>query len=153
MPSGRRQRPHHAPTCRSRPQQATFDGTPVPGLDTFAPECYRTFFNMAFDHVWSDTQPWLLDESNRVLQFFASQGITTYGQQYSLDGTERIAPVHDLSLVAANGALALVATTNNRRDFVNEVWNQVAPPGNSRYYPGIMLLLSQVMLSGQMRVY
>jgi oligosaccharide reducing-end xylanase len=135
------------------PQKATFDGTPVAGFDTFAPECYRTFFNMALDRIWSGSQPWVVDESNRVLQFFDDQGLTTYGQEYSLDGTNEIVSLHDMSLVAANGALALVATTRNRRDFVDEVWNLATPIGNPRYYVGIMQLLSLVMLSGQMQVY
>ena len=141
------------PTTGLVPEQATFDGTPVPGFDTFAPECYRAFFNMALDRIWSGGQPWLIDESNRVLQFFAGQGLTTFGQEYSLDGTNEIIPLHDLSLAAANGSLALIATSSNRRDFVNEVWNLPTPAGNPRYYVGMMQLLSLVMLSGQMRVY
>jgi oligosaccharide reducing-end xylanase len=141
------------PTTGLVPQKATFDGTPVAGFDTFAPECYRTFFNMALDRIWSGNQPWVVDESNRVLQFFDDQGLTTYGQEYSLDGTDEIVPLHDLSLAAANGALGLVATTSNRRDFANEVWNLATPIGNPRYYVGIMQLLSLVMLSGQMQVY
>jgi hypothetical protein len=50
--------------------------------------------------------------------------------------------------------LALVASNDLRRDFVNEVWN-LGPPvtGQTRYYPGIMQLWALVILSGQMRVY
>jgi oligosaccharide reducing-end xylanase len=58
-----------------------------------------------------------------------------------------------MPLVAANGALTLIATTDNRRDFVNEVWNLTMPSGNPRYYSGIMQMLALVLLSGQMRVY
>lgn len=141
------------PTTGLVPEQATFDGTPVPGFEDFKPECYRTFINMAIDRIWSGSQPWVIDESNRVLQFFYGQGLTSYGQVYSLDGTNEISSLHDVSLVFANGVLALIATTDHRSDFVSEVWNQPVAPGNPRYYPGIMQLLALVILSGQMRVY
>jgi oligosaccharide reducing-end xylanase len=134
------------------PERAAFDGTPVPDFDTFASESHRTFFNMALDRIWTGHQPWVVDESNRVLRFFYDQGIASYGQEYSLDGTE-LASLHDMTLVAANGALALAATTERRAEFVREVWNLETPAGGSRYYAGIMQLLGVVVLSGQMRVY
>lgn len=134
------------------PRRATFDGTPVAGFDTFASECHRTFFNMALDRIWNGSAPWVVDESDRVLRFFYDQGLTRYGQEYSLDGT-LIQSLHDMSLVAANGALALAATTDHRTDFVSEVWNLDTPTGDGRYYAGIMRMLALVVLSGQMRVY
>ena len=141
------------PTTGLVPERATFDGTPVTGSDTFVAECYRTFFNMTLDRVWSGSQPWMIDESNRVLRFFWEQGIATYGQSYSLDGTNEIYTVHDLSLVGANGALALIATNDNRSDFLDAVWNMETPTGSSRYYPSLLQLWSLLILSGQMRVY
>jgi oligosaccharide reducing-end xylanase len=139
------------PTTGLMPQQATFDGKPVLGFEDFGFECYRTFFNIVLDRIWSDTQPWPGDESNRVLKFFYAQGLTTYGQVYSLDGTDEVSSLHDASLVAANGALALIATSDHSREFVSEVWNMAPPAG--RYFPGLTYLLAMVMLSGQMRVY
>jgi oligosaccharide reducing-end xylanase len=56
-------------------------------------------------------------------------------------------------LVAANGTLALAATTDLRDKFVNEAWNLVTPTGRTRYYPGIIQMIALLMLSGQMRVY
>ena len=61
--------------------------------------------------------------------------------------------MHNGSLIAANGVLALVATTNIQSDFVNEVWNLAPPTGTTRYYAGILQLTALVMMSGQMRVY
>jgi oligosaccharide reducing-end xylanase len=124
------------------PLLATFDGKPVPNFDIFGPESVRTFFNMALDRIWSNTQGWLVDESNRVLQFFYGQGLTSYGQSYSLDGMNEIAPLHDMTVMSANGVLALAATYDRRAEFVNEVWNLNAPTGNARYYAGITYLLS-----------
>ena len=58
-----------------------------------------------------------------------------------------------MALIAANGALALVATDDIRRDFVGEVWNLAVPTGGGRCYPGISLVIALVILSGQMPVY
>jgi oligosaccharide reducing-end xylanase len=134
------------------PERATFDGKSVSGFDTFSPECDRAFFSMALDRIWSDNRGAVVDQANRLLQFFYAEGVTTYGQVYQLDGTE-ITTLHDMPLVAANGALALAATMSNRRDFVDEVWNLGTPIASARYYAGLLRLLSLVMLSGNMRVY
>lgn len=141
------------PTTGLMPQRATFDGKPVPDFEDFSSECLRILFNMALDGIWSGRQPWLVDESNRLLQFFYGKGLTTYGHVFSLDGTT-VQSQHARELVAANGALALIATADIRRDFVNEVWN-LGPPmtGVARYYPGIMQIMALVLLSGQMRIW
>ena len=140
------------PTTGLMPTRATFDGTPVPNFDTFSAGCHRIFFNVALDRIWSGGQPWLVDESNQLLQFFYRQGLATYGVEFSLDGNT-ISSMHNGSLIAANGTLALVATTDIRTDFVNEVWNLVPPTGSSRYYAGILQMTALVIVSGQMRVY
>jgi oligosaccharide reducing-end xylanase len=134
------------------PTRATFDGTPVPSFNTFSAGCHRIFFSMALDRIWWGGEPWLVDESNRLLQFFYGQGLSTYGVEFSLEGNT-ISSMHNGSLIAANGALALVANTDIRHDFVNEVWNLTLPTGSTRYYAGILQLLGLVILSGQMRVY
>ncbi len=135
------------------PTRARFDGTPVPGSDTFITESYRALFSIVLDHIWIGSQPWAVDESNRLLQFFAGQGIDTYAGGYSLDGSTVVDATHQDSLVAANGALALIATIDHRTDFINAVWNLVPSTGRPRYYSGIMIMLAQLILSGQMAVY
>jgi oligosaccharide reducing-end xylanase len=134
------------------PVRAGFDGVAVPGFDTFSAESHRIPFNMALDGIWSGGQSWLVDESNQLLQFFNAQGLTTYGVEFSLAG-KTIQSMHNGSLVAANGALALVATSDVRRDFANEVWNLTTPTGSTRYFAGIMQLTALVLMSGQLRVY
>jgi oligosaccharide reducing-end xylanase len=141
------------PTTGLMPARARFDGTPVPGYDDFRGESYRTLFNMALDCIWTGRQQWLVDESDRLLQFFYGQGIDSYGQIYSLDGSDRLMPAHDPSLVAANGAAALIATVKYRTEFVNEVWNLATPTGGGRYYSGILQMLALLVLSGQLQVF
>ena len=135
------------------PEKATFAGMAVPGAENFNSECLRILFNITLDRIWSGDRPWLVDESNRLLQFFYGKGLTTYGHLFTLDGTT-VQSTRDRALIAANGTLALVASTEIRRDFAKEVWD-MSPPvtGSSRYYPGIMQLFALVIMSGQMRVY
>jgi oligosaccharide reducing-end xylanase len=135
------------------PTRATFDGTPVPGWDTFISENYFALFSIVLDHLWIDSQPWAVDESNRLLQFFAGQGIDTYAGAYSLDGSTVVDSTHQDPLVAGNGALALIATINQRPGFINAAWNLTPPTGRSRYYTGLMIMLAQLILSGRMAVY
>lgn len=134
------------------PVRATFAGTPVPGYDDFRGESYRTLFNIALDCIWTGRQQWLVDESDRLLQFFYGQGISSYGQIYSLDGSDKVT-AHDPSLIAANGAAALIATVKYRTEFVSEVWNLAVPTGGARYYSGILHLLALLLLSGQLQVF
>ncbi len=135
------------------PSRATFDGTPVPGSDNFMTDSYRTLINIVLDHIWTGSQPWAVDESNQLLQFFAGQGFDTYPGGYSLDGSTVVDSTHQNSLVAASGALALIATVDQRTEFINAVWNLDPSTGKPRYYSGIMLMLAQLILSGQMAVY
>jgi len=141
------------PVTGLMPVRATFDGTPVVGFDTFRTESYRTFFNIALDRIWGGGLPWLVDESNRLSQFFYAQGITSYGQVYSLDGTDKLSSRHEAALVAANGVVGLVATSKYRSQFVAEAWDLAVPTGGGRYYAGILQLLSLLILGGQMRVF
>ena len=135
------------------PSRATFAGTPVPGSDTFGPDNYRTFINIVLDQIWTGSQPWAVDESNRLLQFFAGQGIDTYAGSYSLDGSTVVDPTRQNALVSASGALAVIATVDQRAELINAVWNLDPSTGRPRYYPGVMIVLSLLVLSGQMAVY
>ncbi|HEY3594467.1 MAG TPA: glycosyl hydrolase family 8 [Polyangiaceae bacterium] len=135
------------------PTRATFDGTPVAGYDVFEPEGYRTQLNMVLDRIFGGSDTWAIDESNRLLTFFATQGIDQYGNVYSLDGLTEIGILHDDSLVAVNGATALVATADTRFDFIDAAWNVSVPTMAPRYYSGLLDLLMLLILSGQYRVY
>jgi endo-1,4-beta-D-glucanase Y len=115
-----------------------------------------------FDRLWRYTKasqygtgrnPWAVDESNRLLQFFARQGIDTYAGGYTLDGKTVVDSNHQSSLVAASGVLALIATIDQRTQFIDAVWNLDPPTGEARYYSGLLRMLAQLVLSGQMAVF
>ena len=135
------------------PSRATFSGTPVPGSDVFTTDNYRTLISIVLDDIWTGSQPWAVDESNRLLQFLAGQGMDTYPGGYALDGSTVVDSTHQNSLVAASGALALIATADQRTAFINAMWNLNPSTGKPRYYSGLMIMLAQLILSGQMAVY
>jgi oligosaccharide reducing-end xylanase len=135
------------------PIRAYFTGAPVAGWDTFDQEGYRTQLNLALDQIWTTGTPWELSEDNRLLAFFSSQGTDTYCGAYSLDGTMCLDTTHEAPLVAMNGVTALVSTNADRATYINAVWNMATPSGTSRYYAGILDLLSLLMLSGEYRIY
>jgi oligosaccharide reducing-end xylanase len=134
------------------PAKAFFDGKPVSGFDTFQSECDRTFFNMALDRIWSDNRSYG-DIGNHILQFFYDQDLSSYGQSFSLDGMEVLAPLHDNALVASNGVLAVVAGSGHRDEFVSAAWDMSSGFGSPRYYVGILKLWALLILGGHMRVY
>ena len=140
------------------PVRASFAGAPVAGGDTFTPEAYRTQLSMVLDHVWSaggGGDAWLVSEADRLLNFFAAQGIDSYGASFTLDGARVLTPFHDPSLVIVNGVSALAATpaAAQRTAFIDAVWNLEVPTGFSRYYAGILDLLGLLVLGGQLRVW
>jgi len=138
------------------PLRAAFDGTPVPGSDTFQAEAYRVFPNLALDEIWSVGAPSNANEFNAILKFFLSQGFSKYGAEYNLDGT--VLPdktEHEIALVLVNGVTAARSTINDsdRERFIRAVWDMDTPIGEYRYYQGIMQLFALCVLSGKMQVY
>ena len=130
-----------------------FDGTPVPGADTFRPEAYRVFPNLVLDQIWTQGGAWEVTEFNRVLQFFVDQGIDSYGTSYELDGTV-VSSARETSLVVVNGVTASRSTIaeQSRHDFIQAVWDMPTATGSARYYTGIMQLFALLVLSGKMQV-
>ena len=142
------------------PLHNQFDGTPVAGAD-FRSASYRTLFNVALDSAWgfgSAAQNTAQTEvADRLLGFFHGIGVAKYGAIYNLDGTATDA-TREAGLVAANGALAQAATPGaakageTRFDFVSAAWNETVPIGQTRYFDGILYLMSMLVLSGQYQV-
>ena len=133
------------------PLRARFDGTADPSGPTFVPEGYRSQLNMGIDYVWTGGDARLVEESDRLLTFFSSQGIEDYGRVFSLDGTMLDADRDD-ALVAVNGITALASTNTDRAAYIDAVWSLPFPTGSSRYYDGLIELLALMILGGQFRV-
>ena len=143
------------PTTGLVPLRAFLTGAPVTGggWDAFRPEAYRTELHLAFDGIWfAGVDPWVVEAADRLIGFFASQGLETYGKAYALDGTVLDA-TRETALIAANGALAAVATRTERTGFIQAVWDMETPTGQARYYAGMVDLVSLLVLGGRFQVY
>jgi oligosaccharide reducing-end xylanase len=135
------------------PVKSDFEGTPVSGFDTFKQEAYRAQINVVIDAIWTGRSSWAVDESNKLLQFFISQGISTYGDQYSLDGKTEIDATHDPALVSANSISAVVATVTQRESFLSQLYSMSTPIGGARYFSGLVYLLALLIGGGQFVVF
>ena len=72
------------------PDYAQFNGSSVnpwgAGKSDFRYDAWRVSMNIAIDNSWFAKDGWAITQSNRVLDFFHSEGIGKYGNQYTLHG-------------------------------------------------------------------
>jgi oligosaccharide reducing-end xylanase len=138
------------------PDYAGFDGKPVSpwkgGHEDFRFDAWRVAMNVAVDWLWFGKDGWQVTQSNRLLDFFHSQGIRRHGNQYTLDG-KKLADDHSAGLVAMNAVAAMASTNDNRREFIEELWNTPIPTGHYRYYDGMLYMLAMLQVSGNFRIY
>lgn len=144
------------PVTGLSPDYANFDGSPVTswpgGHDEFRFDAWRVAMNVAIDWLWFRSDVWETAQSDRILAFFSSQGITTYGNQYTLDG-KMLGNDHSRGLVAMNAVACLASTADSRRAYLQDLWNAKVPTGFYRYYDGILYMLGMLQVSGQFRIY
>jgi oligosaccharide reducing-end xylanase len=138
------------------PDYSEFDGRPINGRfgghDDFRFDAWRVAMNVGVDYTWFAKDQWEVTECNRILDFFASQGVGTYGNQYTLMG-ENLSKDHSPGLVGMNAVAALASTNKNRTDFVQALWQTPVPHGPYRYYDGVLYMLSMLQVSGNFRIY
>jgi len=142
------------PATGLMPDYAEFDGQPNSNPDhaSFRFDAFRVASNVAIDYAWFAADPWEVEQSNRLLEFFAKQGIDSYVNQFTLDG-KPLSGDHSTGLVAMNAVAALAATTESRKDFVSALWNAAIPSGQWRYYDGLLYLLGLLHVSGNFKIY
>lgn len=137
---------------------ADFDGKPVkvtfnPNAHHFAYDSWRTAMNWSVDYAWWQKDPREQILSNRLQSFFATEGITKYGQIYTVDG-KRLGNSHNTGLVATNATASLAATHPLAKEFVQALWQEATPDQlGERYYDGLLYLMSLLHCSGQFRIY
>ena len=144
------------PSTGLAPDYAHFDGTPTNpwggGNNNFQYDAWRVAMNIAIDYTWFAKDNWAVTQSNRLLNFFHSEGIGKYAGLYTLDG-KRLSNDHNPGLVAMNAVAALASTNDNRKEFVEELWNTPIPNGAGRYYDGMLYMLAMLHVSGNFRIY
>ena len=144
------------PSTGLMPEYAHFDGSPMNwrggGNNDFRFDAWRVGMNVALDYAWFAKDPWEVTQSNRLLNFFSSQGIGKYGNQFKLDGTQ-LSDDRSIGLAAMNAVACLASTNENRREFVEELWNIPVPSGPYRYYDGLLYMLAMLQVSGNFKIY
>ena len=135
------------------PDYANFDGTPYGSGDhtDFRFDAWRTLSNVAVDYAWFAADPWQVEQSNRVLDFLASQG-DRYPNQYSLDGTP-LSNDHSTGLAAMAAVAALAAEPEKGTTFVQALWEAQIPSGKWRYYDGLLYVMGLLHASGRFKIY
>ena len=139
------------------PDYAHFDGTPCnfwgSGNDNFRFDAWRVAMNVSIDYSWFAKDEWEVTQSNRLLNFFYSKGIKTYSSVFTLDGKKALVAEHSTGLVTANAVAALTSTNENRKEFIEQLWDAKIPTGHYRYYDGVLYMLGMLQTSGNFRIY
>lgn len=135
------------------PDYARFDGAPTGGEHAdFRFDAFRAAANVAVDYAWFAADPWQVEQSNRLLEFFYEQGIDSYANQYTLDG-QPLSNDRSTGLIAMNAVAALAASSDTAPAFVQALWDAPIPTGRWRYYDGLLYLLGLLQVSGNFRIY
>jgi oligosaccharide reducing-end xylanase len=138
------------------PAYANFDGTPhatqFPQSTIFGYDSWRTASNWSVDWSWWRKAPTEQQLSDRILAFFLSQGLATYGDLYTLEG-KPLQDHHSTGLVATNAVASLASTNPRAKEFVQALWDATIPAGQQRYYDGMLYLLSLLHCSGRFRIW
>ncbi len=145
------------PVTGLSPDYSKFDGTPYNpwngGTDNFQYDAWRVAMNVAVDYQWFERDKWAVEQSNKLLNFFYSQGIKEYVGCYSLDGRKKLTSDHNPGLVAMNAVAALASTNENRKAFVQELWEMPVPSGIGRYYDGLLYMLGMLHVGGNFKIH
>jgi oligosaccharide reducing-end xylanase len=139
------------------PDRSNFDGTEIVGRDgrptLFAFDSWRTASNWSVDFSWWQKDPKERLLSDRIQNFLVNQGISTFVDQYTLQGEPRSSR-HSVGMLAATTVGGLAATRGaDEKMFVEELWRTPIPVGEQRYFDGMLYLMSMLHCSGNFRIW
>ena len=145
------------PVTGLTPDYANFDGTVVSnqwnkGAVNFRFDAFRTAGNWSMDWSWWAKDPRERELSDKLQAFFESQGMDTYGCQFTLDG-KQLDGRHAQGLVAVNADASLAATNPRSKKYVEALWNTPMPEGIERYYEGLLYMMALLHCSGEFRIW
>ena len=152
------------------PNFTNFDGTPTGrgGSDEFREDAWRTLSNPALDYSWWAADPWQVEQSNRVLTFFASFPTDDWPDHIKIDGTPTRTGEKSPGVYAMAAAAGLAADAEIAKPFVQRLWDMKVPEDSARnhdgrrkqgelrswrYYDGLLTMLSLLQVSGHFRIY
>lgn len=135
--------------------------------DAFRYDSWRVPMNIALDYSWScSDREWQQNYGEKIQNFFYSQGIDTFVDQYNVDGTtpQRILKAgnyheklrHSIGLVATTAAASIMCSHSKSYEFIDKLWNAKHTPDADgffdAYYDGLVRLFAFMHLSGRYRV-
>ncbi|WP_010245038.1 glycosyl hydrolase family 8 [Acetivibrio cellulolyticus] len=138
------------------PDYANFDGSPKDvswssGHADFRFDAWRVASNIAVDYAWWGKDSWQVTFADRIQGFFYKEGISSYGNQFTVSGS-KLSSDHSPGLVAMN-AVASLASTNKSNEFVEELWKVSIPSGKWRYYDGMLYMMGLLHCSGNFKIW
>lgn len=141
------------PVTGLAPDYSLFDGTPTGGTHAqFRFDAWRVAMNIALDSTWWNRDPWQRDTwVKNYLGFFAARGISTYENQFNVDGTGAEGG-HSPGLVAMNAVAALISDDASAWEFVEALWEAEPTRGNFRYYDGCLYLFGLLNVTGRFQI-
>jgi len=136
------------------PNYSYFNGKPYNDEynGNFRYDAFRVGANVGVDYAWFRPSEWHVEQSNRLLDFFASQGMDDYKAEYLLTGEPQVSH-RSPGLIATNAVAALAASPEKGKPFVQALWDQTLPTGQYRYYDGLLMMLGLLQVSGNFRIY
>jgi endo-1,4-beta-D-glucanase Y len=154
-----------------RPQGQQGEAPQAPprnGNNNFRYDSWRVPMNITLDYEWSCADgEWQRQYGEKIQNFFYSQGIDTFLDQYRPDGSipegNEILGAggfrklrHSIGLVATTAAASLLCSHEKSREFVDQLWNAKHVPFEDgyfdAYYDGLLRLFAFMHLSGNYRV-
>jgi oligosaccharide reducing-end xylanase len=140
------------PTTGLIPVRAYFNLTPFEWWPHFSAEAYRALLNLVIDRLWATSESWQGPQIEELVKFFIGKGLAEYGAAYTLDGATALITDHPSELILVNGVVASLSNNAAQADFLRAAWNQPIPTGPYRYYPGLLYLVSNLILGGRFQV-
>jgi oligosaccharide reducing-end xylanase len=149
-------------------QQQQNAAPPRNGNNNFRYDSWRVPMNITLDYEWSCADgEWQRQYGEKIQNFFYSQGVDKFLDQYRPDGTvpegNEILGAggfrklrHSIGLVATTAAASLLCSHDKSREFVDHLWNMKHEPFDDgyfdAYYDGLLRLFAFMHLSCNYRV-
>ena len=152
--------------------QGQQDGAPQTpprnGNNNFRYDSWRVPMNITLDYEWSCADgEWQRQYGEKIQNFFYSQGVDTFLDQYRKDGSipegNEILGAggfrklrHSIGLVATVAASSMMCSHDKSKEFVDALWNAKHVPFEDgyfdAYYDGLLRLFAFMHLSGNYRI-
>lgn len=157
------------------PDMCQYDGSLMQGFggrrnggNNFRYDSWRVPMNIALDYEWSCAdREWQQQYGEKIQNFFYSQGVNDFMDQYRVDGTlpeegEILGAGgfrklrHSIGLVATTAAASMMCSHAKSKEFVDALWNAKHVPFEDgyfdAYYDGLLRLFAFMHLSGNYQV-